>query len=621
MAPFISTLLFLILVAGGVAPAVSQSSNPSEPTCYDWGVSSEGAVSVMEGEAGWLSCPLFSHPSVYNYTSSQSAGHNLVWYRVPEGHDVEQPIPYNRKVNSSRLSRDRDRLLLEPATAADNGQYICMLRNKSSCSQIAMQLKVLQPNDVVRNLECEPPVAMAASEVIIPFQEGKVLDCPDLEEARKMAEGEPTVTWYHVKLGGSRCDQYPFLASNREQRGPSLHIHVMYDFYQGVYFCTVDYRRRGKALNFTRSINVSAVYPTALPKVPSILHPGKDQVLTVKQDTEVRLVCVGLFPYLNSPRDIWWTVDGKKLDKLGDPRFNNSDREVKYDHGDRTLESVLVIKDFQSEDLKREYNCSVRNVKGFETRRAHLEEEVSLPSVELGCGLGVTLVLMLLLFVIYHVFWLELLLLYRSWFGTDERHTDDKEYDVYISYARNSEEEQFVLSMLRSVLENELGYSVCIFDRDSLPGGTITDETLSFVARSRRLLVVISPGYASQGSQALLELQAGIDGMARGGHLRVILVQYKPVRRQGWVRELRRARVALALVRWQGDKSKELTSRFWKRLRVELPVRRVSSRGEKEESSKEVALMRLHSQNSTNSQTGLISNTIKDPQKIINSAA
>lgn len=43
---------------------------------------------------------------------------------------------------------------------------------------------------------------------------------------------------------------------------------------------------------------------------------------------------------------------------------------------------------------------------------------------------------------------------------------------MYISYARNSEEEQFVLSTLRSVLENELGYSVCIFDRDSLPGGS-----------------------------------------------------------------------------------------------------------------------------------------------------
>ena len=48
------------------------------------------------------------------------------------------------------------------------------------------------------------------------------------------------------------------------------------------------------------------------------------------------------------------------------------------------------------------------------------------PSVELGVGLGATLVLMLLLFIIYHVFWLELLLLYRSWFGTDERHTGER---------------------------------------------------------------------------------------------------------------------------------------------------------------------------------------------------
>lgn len=126
--------------------------------------------------------------------------------------------------------------------------------------------------------------------------------------------------------------------------------------------------------------------------------------------------------------------------------------------------------------------------------------------------------------------------------------------------------------------------------------------------------MVISPGYASQDSQALLELKAGIDSMALGGYLRVILIQYKAVQRQGWVRELRRARVALAIVRWQGDKSRELTSRFWKRLRVELPVRRVSSR-------EEVSLMRLHSQNSTSSQTGLISSTIKDSQKVLNCAA
>uniref|UniRef100_A0A3Q3GWP6 Interleukin-1 receptor accessory protein-like n=1 Tax=Labrus bergylta TaxID=56723 RepID=A0A3Q3GWP6_9LABR len=452
--------------------------------------------------------------------------------------------------------------------------FFLLCSNKTSCSKIAMRLTVLQREEVVRGNACRLPLAGVTSQAVIPLQEGKMLQCPDLQEVTKMTDSEPTVSWYH-ETTSSRCDTYPFWNTYRQQKRTGLQFHIMIIQHQGLYYCTVQYQRRGKTLSFSRSINVTAVYPSNVSKVPTILHPSKDQVFSVKQDTEVRLVCRGLFPYLESGWDIWWTVDGKTLDKLPDhQRFSKINSQVDYDYGDRTEESVLVIKDFQSEDLNREFNCSVRNEKGFKTRRAQLEEEVSLPSVELGCGLGVTLVLMLLLFVVYQVFWLELLLLYRSWFGTDERHTDDKEYDIYISYARNSEEEQFVLSTLRNVLENDLGYTVCIFDRDSLPGGTITDETLSFVARSRRVLVVVSPGYASQGSQALLELKAGIDGMARGGHLRVILVQYKQVQRHVWVRELKRARMALALVQWQGDKSKELTSRFWKRLRVELPVRR-----------------------------------------------
>ncbi|XP_061828258.1 interleukin-1 receptor accessory protein [Nerophis lumbriciformis] len=567
MAAFIFTLLSIRLsVAVAMAtPATRESSGPSEATCYDWGESTLGRVSVLEGETGWLSCPLFLHPSLYNYSSSQKAGHNLVWYRLPDGHDLEQPITY-----SAQLSKVRERLWLQPAVANDTGQYTCMLRNKSHCSKMAVRLAVLRREEASVGSECDLPVAAAAGQVVIPLQWGETMDCPDWQDAKNMSDSPPTVTWYH------ECQQPERWTSDREQKDVSLQIHFMVDQYQGLYYCRVHYQRAGRALVFTRSVNVTAVYSPRLPKEPGVLQPTQDQVFTVKPDSDVRLVCRGKFPYLDSAWDIWWTVDGKTLEDLADTRFSRTNKHVSYDYGDRIEESVLLIQDFRSEDLAKTFNCSVKNERGFHTRRAHLQEEVSLPSVELGCGLAVTLVLMLVLFVVYHVFWLELLLLYRSWFGTDERYTDDKEFDVYISYARNSEEEQFVLRTLRRVLENELGYTVCIFDRDSLPGGTITDETLSFIARSRRLLVVVGPGYASQGSQAMLELKAGIDGVL-GGHLRVILVQYKPVRRQDWVRELRRTRVILALVRWQGEKSKELTSRFWKKLRVELPVRRVGS--------------------------------------------
>lgn len=50
-------------------------------------------------------------------------------------------------------------------------------------------------------------------------------------------------------------------------------------------------------------------------------------------------------------------------------------RQLSYEYGDRTEESVLVIQDFQSEDLNRDYHCSVRNEKGSDTRRAQLKEE------------------------------------------------------------------------------------------------------------------------------------------------------------------------------------------------------------------------------------------------------
>ncbi|CAK6984705.1 interleukin-1 receptor accessory protein, partial [Scomber scombrus] len=167
------------------------------PSCNDWGESSTGSVSALDGEVSWLSCPLFSHPSVYNYSS----GHNLFWYRLLDGHDLEQPITSN-----SRFSKDRERLWLQPAVANDTGQYICMLRNRTSCSKIAMRLKVLRRNETTQTGDsCEPPVAVAPSQVNIPLQSGKILDCPDLQDGEKMAENKMNestmrVTWFHVRI-------------------------------------------------------------------------------------------------------------------------------------------------------------------------------------------------------------------------------------------------------------------------------------------------------------------------------------------------------------------------------------------------------------------------------------
>lgn len=41
-------------------------------------------------------------------------------------------------------------------------------------------------------------------------------------------------------------------------------------------------------------------------------------------------------------------------------------------------------------------------------------------TVELACGLGATILLIVVLIVVYHVYWLEMVLFYRAHFGTDE---------------------------------------------------------------------------------------------------------------------------------------------------------------------------------------------------------
>lgn len=77
-----------------------------------------------------------------------------------------------------------------------------------------------------------------------------------------------------------------------------------------------------------------------------------------------------------------------------------------------------------------------------------------------------------------------------------------------------------------------------------------------------------------QGTQALLELKAGLENMASKGNIKVILVQYKVIKKSK-VKELKQAKAALTIIKWKGEKSKFPKGRFWKELQLELPVKKI----------------------------------------------
>ncbi|XP_024898079.1 interleukin-1 receptor accessory protein isoform X2 [Pteropus alecto] len=529
--------------------------------CDDWGLDIMRQIQVFEDEPARIKCPLFEHFLKYNYSTAHSAGLTLIWYWTRQDRDLEEPI--NFRLPENRISKEKDVLWFRPTLLNDTGNYTCMLRNISYCSKVAFPLEVVQKDSCFNS-----PMKVPVHRLFLEYGVQKIT-CPNVDGFFPSSV-KPTVTWY---MGCHKIQDF----NNVVPEGMNLSFLIALVSNNGDYTCVVTYAENGRTFHLTRTLTVKVVGSPKDALPPQIYSPNDLVVYEKEPGEELLIPCQVFFTFLKDSRnEIWWTIDGKKPDDTTmDITINESVSQTKTEDEKRT--QVLSIKKVTAEDLKRNYVCHARNAKGEVNQPAKVKQKVVAPryTVELACGFGVTVLLVVILIVVYHVYWLEMVLFYRAHFGTDETILDGKEYDIYVSYARNAEEEEFVLLTLRGVLENEFGYKLCIFDRDSLPGGIVTDETLSFIQKSRRLLVVLSPNYVLQGTQALLELKAGLENMASRGNINVILVQYKAVKEMK-VKELKRAKTVLTVIKWKGEKSKYPQGRFWKQLQVAMPVKKSS---------------------------------------------
>ncbi|XP_063264120.1 interleukin-1 receptor accessory protein-like isoform X1 [Prinia subflava] len=532
--------------------------------CDDWGVDTMKQIQIYDGEPAKIKCPLFETFLKYNYSTAHSAGLTLIWYRIAQDRDLEEPINY--RLPDNHISKDKDTLWFWPALLNDTGNYTCMLRNTTYCSKVAFPLEVV-PKD---QHSCVSHSIKPTEEMFYLEHANQKITCPDIDGFYP-ASVTPTVKWY---LDCHSVDGF----YERYPQGPRLVIGIVRSAYKGNYTCIVTFKDHGRTYNLTRTIKMKVVGSPNKALPPQFTSPNEKVVYELEAGDDLILPCEVFFTFLKDSRtEVWWTIDGKNTDDITDPKIKVTQSEIARDFEDKTLIRTLTVAKATAEELRRNYTCYARNAKGEERSQAVVRIKVVAPkyTVELACGLGATILLVVVLIVVYHVYWLEMVLFYRAHFGTDETILDGKEYDVYVSYARNAEEEEFVLLTLRGVLENEFGYKLCIFDRDSLPGGIVTDETLSFIQKSRRLLVVLSPNYVLQGTQALLELKAGLENMASKGNIKVILVQYKAIKKSK-VKELKQAKAALNVIKWKGEKSKFPKGRFWKQLQVEMPVKKIS---------------------------------------------
>ncbi|XP_050164198.1 interleukin-1 receptor accessory protein isoform X3 [Myiozetetes cayanensis] len=428
--------------------------------CDDWGVDTMKQIQIYDGEPARIKCPLFETFLKYNYSTAHSAGLTLIWYRIAQDRDLEEPINY--RLPDNHISKDKDTLWFWPALLNDTGNYTCMLRNTTYCSKVAFPLEVV-PKD---QHSCVSSSIKPTEEMFYLEHTNQKIICPDIDGFYP-ASVTPTVKWY---LNCNSVDGF----NERYPQGPRLVIVIVRSAYKGNYTCIVTFKDHGRTYNLTRTIKMKVVGSPNKALPPQFISPNEKVVYELEAGDDLILPCEVFFTFLKDSRtEVWWTIDGKNTDDITDPKIKVTQSEITRDFEDKTIIRTLTIAKATPEELKRNYTCYARNAKGEDQSQAVVRMKVVAPkyTVELACGLGATILLVVVLIVIYHVYWLEMVLFYRAHFGTDETILDGKEYDVYVSYARNAEEEEFVLLTLRGVLENEFGYKLCIFDRDSLPGG------------------------------------------------------------------------------------------------------------------------------------------------------
>uniref|UniRef100_A0A8D0H1D8 Interleukin 1 receptor accessory protein n=1 Tax=Sphenodon punctatus TaxID=8508 RepID=A0A8D0H1D8_SPHPU len=534
----------------------------SSERCDDWGVDTMKQIQLYDREPARIKCPLFEAFLKYNYSTAHSAGLTLIWYWIGQGRELEEPIDF--RLPDNRISKEKDTLWFRPALLNDTGNYTCMLRNTTYCSKVAFPLEVVQKDPGF----CVSRAIKPREELFYLQYTNQKIVCPDIDGFYAPSV-KPVIHWYK---GCTLVKNFP----ERFPDGPNLLVGIVRESYKDNYTCIVTYQENGRTFTLTRTVWMKVVGSPEIATPPLLSSPNDRIIYEREAGEKLDLPCRVFFTFLKGPApEVWWTIDGRNAEDIVDPKITVSHSVTTDNIENMEVIKILTVQNVTAEDLKHNYTCYARNPRGEVHQQAVVKLKVRTPryTVELACGLGATVLLVVILTVVYHVYWLEMVLFYRAHFGTDETILDGKEYDIYVSYARNAEEEEFVLLTLRGVLENEFGYKLCIFDRDSLPGGIVTDETLSFIQKSRRLLVVLSPNYVLQGTQALLELKAGLENMASKGSIKVILVQYKAIK-SSKVKELRRAKAALTVIKWKGEQSRYPRGRFWKQLQLEMPMKK-----------------------------------------------
>ncbi|XP_074048312.1 interleukin-18 receptor accessory protein [Macrotis lagotis] len=362
-----------------------------------------------------------------------------------------------------------------------------------------------------------------------------------------------------------------------------INTNIVFDeiFYEycGVYVC--DYKQN---INSTwwivrAVVEVKTIVKNTLSK-PIITDPTYDLLtLEVELGKSLTLECKAYFGFeRNFNPVIKWYVEDTELNTEELIQENKSINKVEW----KNIHSIAYLKEVTKKDLLRNYTCFAQNSVGNTTVTIKLKQKRGGLFKYILFGTTITLVVILMASAFIYRYWVEIVLLYRTYQAKDETLEDRKEFDAFVSYAKHDSfdnldpsspnEESFALDLLPKVLEKKYGYTLCLFERDVIPGGAYTEDIVRIIKQSRRVICVLSPNYVN--SPSVFELQAAVNLALEDQTLKLILIKFSSFKEPDSLpHRVKKALTVLPTITWKSSKSAPSNSRFWNCVRYHMPVK------------------------------------------------
>ncbi|XP_035001656.1 interleukin-18 receptor accessory protein-like isoform X2 [Hippoglossus stenolepis] len=426
-------------------------------------------------------------------------------------------------------------LVILRASGNHQGNYSCSLGNSSCQCRFTVTVNTAQSRGNDSSKTCHS-------------QQSCELTCPPVN-IRIVNITSNGITWHKE---GRLLPNKGYFLSVEENHG-------------GVYICTRSFLYTSQVYNMTFTF-VLHVKPKVT-KTAVIISPQHEEVFYVDLGSTKVIDCEALACSVFD--SLFW---------LGDKSLTTTKEEP---YGEQIkITASLVFKKVSEEDLSKNYTCRLQstcqnphsvNITLRTARRSYTPLILS--------TVGIVVVLTVTLFI-YVKLKIEITLFLRDTLGCHRSASDGKSYDAFLmcyesdgGAGLNAQDRK----RLESVLEGRFGYSLCLYDRDVLPGEAAAEAVFDCIEESRTVVLVPTSPDPGLGSSLLSAIHAAL--VERQTHLIFITTETTEVSTPGSLSEaLQPLSEAGDCVTWKGQSSMSSSSSFWKQLRYYLPASRQASK-------------------------------------------